>query len=46
MLSHYLPKSLSLIVFVVSANAAAAPQDSVRHHDDATAHHSFTDAQK
>jgi SAM-dependent methyltransferase len=39
-------KLLTLMVLFVSANAAAAPQDSVRHHDDATARHSFTDAQK
>jgi SAM-dependent methyltransferase len=46
MSSHYFQKMLFLIVLVASAEADAAPQDSVRHHDDATAHHSFTDAQK
>jgi len=47
MSSQYLSKFVFLAVLVVSASAAAAPQDSLHHHDDdATAHHSFTDAQK
>jgi SAM-dependent methyltransferase len=43
--SQYLSKWLYFLVLIVSATAAAQTQDHGQRHDDATARHSFTDAQ-
>jgi SAM-dependent methyltransferase len=45
MFSHYLSKLLILLVFASPAAAWAQHEDTVHQHDDATARHSFTDAE-
>jgi cyclopropane fatty-acyl-phospholipid synthase-like methyltransferase len=43
--SRRIPNWLCILSFVVSTTAAAQTHGSGRHHDDATVHHSFTDAE-